>query len=229
MVYLAQEITYSQQVDEHEFDQSYLREHARRKQKLPLLLAISALTRKLKPEIGDRLLAQTLRWWPASRGGRLLDLGCGDGKFLEKAAQHFEVTGVEISPRLAAMVEARVPSAHILRAPITEAALPENHFDVVTQFSVLEHEWRPLDALRAVHRTLKPGGITVIKVPNHASWNRHIMRADWCGYRLPDHCNYFTPRTLAAMLRKAGFALLPNSLLDRLPTSDSLWLAARKD
>lgn len=228
MVYLAQEISYAQQVDEHEFDQSYLREHARRRQKHPLLLAISGVTRKLKPEIDDRLLAQTLRWWPAARGGRLLDLGCGDGKFLEKAMQHFEVTGVEISPRLAAMAEARVPAARILRTPVTEAALPENHFDVVTQFSVLEHEWRPLQALRAAHRTLKPGGITVIKVPNHASWNRHIMRADWCGYRLPDHCNYFTPRTLAALLRKAGFTPLPGSILDRFPTSDSLWLAAKK-
>ncbi len=228
MVYLAQEITYSQQVDEHDFDQSYLREHTRRKQKHPLLLAVSSVTRKLKPEMGDRLLAQTLRWWPASRGGRLLDLGCGDGKFLEKAAQHFEVTGVEISPRLAAMAEARVPAARILRAPITQAALPEAHFDLVTQFSVLEHEWRPLDALRAAHHALKPGGITILKVPNHASWNRLIMRADWCGYRLPDHCNYFTPRTLATMLRNAGFTPLPGSLFDRLPTSDSLWMAAQK-
>jgi 2-polyprenyl-3-methyl-5-hydroxy-6-metoxy-1,4-benzoquinol methylase len=228
MVYLAQEITYAQQAAEHEFADSYLREHARRQQKHPLLLAISGITRKLKPEIGDRLLAQTLRWWPASRDGRLLDLGCGDGKFLEKAARHFEVTGVEISERLAQLAEARVPSARILRAPIAEAALPEAHFDVVTQFSVLEHEWHPLDALRATHRALSPGGITVIKVPNHASWNRHIMRHDWCGYRLPDHCNYFTPRTLATMLRKAGFTPLPGSLLDRLPTSDSLWLGARK-
>jgi len=228
MVYLAQEIPYSTQLDEHEFADSYVREHQRRKQKHPLLLAISGRTRKLKPEIGDRLLAQTLRWWPAAKGGKLLDFGCGDGKFLEKAAQYFAVTGVEISPRLAQMAAARVPGARIIRAPITEAALPAGAFDVVTQFSVLEHEWRPLDALRAAHRALAPAGITVLKVPNHASWNRHIMRADWCGYRLPDHCNYFTPRTLAAMLRSAGFTPLPGSLFDRFPTSDSLWLAARK-
>jgi len=228
MVYLAQEISYAQQAAEHEFADSYLREHARRKQKHPILLAISGVTRKLKPQIGDRLLSQTLRWWPASRGGRLLDLGCGDGKFLEKAAQHFDVTGVEISPLLASMTEARVPRARIIRAPVTEAQLPEDHFDVVTQFSVLEHEWRPLDALRVAHRALRPGGVTVVKVPNHASWNRHIMRQDWCGYRLPDHCNYFTPHTLAAMLRKAGFTPLTGSPFDHFPLSDSLWMAVRK-
>lgn len=228
MVYLAQEISYATQVDQHEFPDSYLREHQRRKEKHPLLIGISRLTRRLKPEIGNRLLAQTLRWWPASRGGRLLDLGCGDGKFLEKAAQYFEVYGVEISPLLATMAEARIPRARILRAPITEAELPEGHFDVVTQFSVLEHEWRPLEALRAAHRALRAGGVTVIKVPNHASWNRHIMRQDWCGYRLPDHCNYFTPGTLDAMLRRVGFTPLPGSLLDRFPTSDSLWMAARR-
>lgn len=228
MVYLAQEITYATQVDEHDFDQSYLREHDRRKQSHPLLLAISGWTRKLKPGIGDRLLAQTLRWARALRGGMLVDFGCGDGKFLEKAAQHFEVTGVEISPRLAQMAEARVPGVRIIRAPVTQAALPGAAFDVVTQFSVLEHEWRPLDALRAAHRALKPGGITVVKVPNHASWNRYIMKQDWCGYRLPDHCNYFTPATLAALLSKAGFTPLRGSAFDSFPTSDSLWMAARK-
>jgi len=130
------------------------------------------------------------------------------------------------------------PAAEVHSPDHGEAAGPEEPsrvvsaleavFDVVTQFSVLEHEWHPLDVLRAAHRALKPGGLTVIKVPNHASWNRHIMRQDWCGYRLPDHCNYFTPRTLSAMLRKAGFTPLPGSILDRLPTSDSLWMAARK-
>jgi len=225
MVYLAQELSYREQADEHEFAEAYVRQREQRRKRHPLLLFISGWTRRLKPEMADRLLAQTMRW---RRAGRLLDFGCGDGKFIEKAARHFEVSGIEISPRFAQMAAERVPTAKIICAPVAEASLAEGEFDVVTQFSVLEHEWHPLASLRAAHRALRPGGVTVIKVPNHASWNRRVMRQDWCGYRLPDHCNYFTPRTLAAMLEKAGLRPLRGSLLDRLPTSDSLWMAAAK-
>lgn len=225
MVFLAQEISYQEQTTVHEFSESYRAEHEVRRRKHPLLVGISGWTRRLKPEIGDRLLAQTLRW---RKSGKLADFGCGDGKFLEKAAQHFDVTGVEISPAQAQRAAARVPQARILCGPVTQTALPAGEFDVVTQFSILEHEWRPRAALRVAFDALRPGRVTVIKVPNHASWNRHIMRQDWCGYRIPDHCNYFTPHTLAEMLRRSGFQILPGSFLDRLPTSDSLWMAAEK-
>ncbi len=225
MVYLANELTYDTQVQEHDFLDTWKAEHARRKEKLPLLMAISQVTRKLKPHIGDRLLAKTLRW---RRTGRLLDVGCGDATFLECAIRHFQVTGVEISPRLAAMARQRLPAARIIEAPFTEASLEAAAFHVVTLFSVLEHEQQPLPALQTAHRALQPGGVVVMKVPNYASWNRYIMRQDWCGYRLPDHCNYFTPRTLRAMLQKAGFVKAQASLFDRFPTSDSLYMAAFK-
>jgi 2-polyprenyl-3-methyl-5-hydroxy-6-metoxy-1,4-benzoquinol methylase len=225
MVYLAQEISYAQQRAEHDFELNFERERRRRRQRHPLLTAISGWTRKLKPEIGERLLAQTLRW---AQSGRLADFGCSDGQFLEQAARHFQVTGIEISPRMAAVAQQRVPAATIHCCPLVEAPLAEGAFDVVTAFSVLEHEWRPLEALRLAHRALRPGGTLILKTPNHASWNRALMRGDWCGYRLPDHCNYFTPATLVAMLHKAQFEPLPSRFLDRLPTSDSLWMAARR-
>ena len=119
----------------------------------------------------------------------------------------------------------------ILEGPVTaiaESALPAEAFDVVTQFGYIEHEWHPLAGLRAAYRVLKPGGVTVMKTPNYASWNRHIRGMNWCGYHIPAHCNYFTPRTLSEILRKAGFEPLPRPLADSLPTSDSLWMAARK-
>ena len=228
MVFLAKEISYQSQAQEHEFSEAYSVECERRRQASPLLHFVSNLTRRLKPPMPDRLLRQTLRWRPALQGAKLLDIGCGDGAFLEAAAQHFEVTGVEISPAMAERARKRLPHATIHTGPSTEAPLPDNTFDVVTQFSVLEHEWRPRKALRMVARVLRPGGVTVIKVPNFASWNRTIRGVEWCGIRLPDHCNYFTPATLAAFLKRAGLTPLRGSLADTFPTSDSLWMAARK-
>lgn len=228
MVYLAKEISYTRQAEAHEFADAYFVERQRRQRKSPLLTAISTLTRKLKRPMPERLLLQTLRWRPASSGGKLLDIGCGDGAFLEAAARHFEVTGVEISAAQADRARRRLPGATIHTGPSTQAHLPADTFDVVTQFSVLEHEWHPLDALRLVRLVLRPGGVAVMKAPNFASWNRSLRGSEWCGIRLPDHCNYFTPHSLRLALQRAGLEPLPSSFADTIPTSDSLWMAARK-
>ena len=228
MVFIGTELDYSGQVENHDWLDDYPREMLRRKERHPFLLFLSRRTRWLRPETNARLLRQTRRW---KREGKLADFGCGEGSFLSRASGTFDAIGIEISPRLAALSRARVPADKILEGPVTEIAnsvLPEKSFDVVTQFGYIEHEWRPLDGLRAAFRVLKPGGVTLIKTPNYACWNRKVMGADWCGYHIPAHCNYFTPGTLAKMLRRAGFEPLPRPLLDRLPTSDSLWMAARR-
>lgn len=224
MVYVAKEISYAEQAAQHEFSESYAQETERRRRASPLLHAISRVARKFKPPIPQRLLGKTLEW---RTGGRLLDVGCGDGSFLEAAAQHFEVAGVEISEAMAQYARRRRPRATIHTGPLTEIALPDVSFDVVTLFSVLEHEWRPLPALAVVARVLRPGGVAILKVPNFASWNRVIRGAEWCGIRLPDHCNYFTPATLSRALTNARLTPRPR-FRDMLPTSDSLWMAAER-
>jgi 2-polyprenyl-3-methyl-5-hydroxy-6-metoxy-1,4-benzoquinol methylase len=228
MAFIGNQLTYAAQIEAHDWLDDYPREMSRRKERHPYLLFLSRYTRRLRPETNRRLLKQTLR---RRRAGKLVDFGCGDASFIERASQAFDVTGIEISPRLAALSRQRMREGKILEGPVTQVAgqvLPENSFDVVTQFGYIEHEWHPLAGLLAAFRVLKPGGVTLIKTPNHASWNRTVMGMDWCGYHIPAHCNYFTSQTLASMLRRAGFEPLRRPLLDRLPTSDSLWMAARK-
>ncbi len=228
MVFIGTELNYAAQVENHDWLDDYPREMLRRKQRHPFLLFLSRRTRWLRPETNARLLRQTTRW---KKEGKLADFGCGDASFLARAAGTFDVIGIEISPKLAALSRTRMPRNKILEGPVTElasTALAEDSIDVVTQFGYIEHEWQPMAGLRAAYRVLKPGGVTLIKTPNYACWNRKVMGADWCGYHIPAHCNYFTPHTLAKMLQHAGFEPLPRPLLDRLPTSDSLWMAARK-
>ncbi len=228
MVFIGSHLSYAAQASEHDWADEHAKEFRRRQQRQPVILYFSRLLRPLRPDTNSRMLSQTLRF---RREGRLVDFGCGEGGFLGCAAPYFDLTGIELSPRSAKISRRQVPSAMIFEGPVTEVAereLPAAAFDVVTQFGYIEHEWCPLAGLRAAHRLLKPGGITVIKTPNYASWNRHIRGLNWCGYHLPGHCNYFTPRTLTRLLRSAGFEPLARPLLDCLPTSDSLWMAARK-
>lgn len=228
MVFIGSELAYDVQAREHDWADEHAKEFARRKERQPVMLFLSRLLRPLRPDTNGRMLSQTLRW---RRGGKLVDFGCGDGGFLSLAAKHFDVTGIELSARGVELSRERVPTGKIFEGPVTEVANREllaEAFDVVTAFGYVEHEWYPLPGMRAAHRVLKPGGVMVMKTPNHASWNRHIRGEDWCGYYIPGHCNYFTPRTLSELLRKAGLEPLPRPLLDCLPTSDSLWMAARK-
>ncbi|HEY0702976.1 MAG TPA: class I SAM-dependent methyltransferase [Candidatus Acidoferrales bacterium] len=228
MVFLDGQMNYETQRDDHDWIDDYEKETARRTQKHPLVLALSNLVKKSRPETNQRLLNQTTRW---KDSGKLIDFGCGDGSFLARAAQQFDVSGIELSPRLAERARQKIDSAKIKEGPLTEVAnekFPAAQFDVVTQFGYIEHEWQPLAGLQAAHRLLKPGGVTVLKTPNFASWNRTVMGLDWCGFHIPAHCNYFTPDSLAKMLRRAGLEPLPRPLADTLPTSDSLWIAARK-
>ena len=228
VVFIDSELDYGVQAEAHDWLSEYAKEVESRKQTQPVMLFLSRLLRPLRPNTDGRMLSQTLRW---RREGKLVDFGCGDGGFLVLASPYFDVTGIELSPRGVQLSREKISPERILEGPVTrvaETALPENSFDVVTQFGYIEHEWNPLAGLRAAYRVLKPGGITVMKTPNYASWNRHIRGEKWCGYHIPAHCNYFTPRTLAQMLRASGFEPLPRPVADRLPTSDSLWMAARK-
>jgi SAM-dependent methyltransferase len=228
MVFLGGDLAYDVQAEEHDWQDEYDRESARRKDKHPALMALSRSTAWLKPKTHERLLSQTLRW---RRDGKLVDFGCGNGTFLALAAKHFDVTGIELSPRSAELARRAVAPEKIIEGAVTqiaESVLPAASFDVVTQLGYIEHEWHPLDGLRAAWRVLKPGGVLVIKTPNYASWNRRVMGMEWCGYHVPAHCNYFTPATLTDILRRTGFAPMAQPLFDRLPTSDSLWMAARK-
>lgn len=228
MVFIDGQMSYDDQREDHDWVDDYEKEVARRTEKNPAVLSVSHFLRRFRRETNDRLLAQTVRW---AQSGKLIDFGCGDGSFLARASGQFEVSGIELSPRSAQRARRRVAPEKILEGPLTQVAnesVPAGSFDIVTQFGYIEHEWQPLAGLQAAHRVLRPGGLTVIKTPNFASWNRSVMGLDWCGFHIPAHCNYFTPDSLAAILRKAGFQPLSRPLADRLPTSDSLWMAARK-
>ncbi|MGH9739490.1 MAG: methyltransferase domain-containing protein [Candidatus Acidiferrales bacterium] len=228
MIFIGAEIPYHVQAVEHDWEEEWRKETVLRKSEQPVMVFLSRVTRPLLPHTHARLLSQTLHY---VRSGKLVDFGCSDAGFLLRAQKYFQVTGIDLSPRSVEIARRRVGAEKILEGPVTEVAerrLPPNEFDVVTQLGFIEHDWQPQSALRAAHRVLKPGGLTVIKTPNYASWNRSMRGEKWCGFRFPAHVNYFTPETLARMLCQCGFEPLRRPILDRMPTSDSLWMAARK-
>jgi 2-polyprenyl-3-methyl-5-hydroxy-6-metoxy-1,4-benzoquinol methylase len=101
---------------------------------------------------------------------------------------------------------------------------PKEYFDVIILSSFLEHEIKPLELLRLCRLTLRPGGRIIVKVPNHASLNRSVRGRKWCGYRWPDHVNYFTPETIRKFADAANLRVERMTWLDRHPLSDNMYL-----
>lgn len=228
MVYLGESVSYEAQAREYDWHQTFPAESKRRDRQMPLARTVSRRIRPLRrlwrKHHGARLLRLVQRY---KAEGRLCDFGCGTGRLLVLASSSFQVCGIDISQEAAALARQRLPHAQIIIGPVTTVRLPDASFDVVTMLSYLEHEQHPMLALQLARNALKPGGVVAVKTPNYGSWNRRVRGWKWCGFRFPDHCNYFTRTTLVQALQTSGFRTLPGSLFDCMPTSDNIYLAAR--
>jgi SAM-dependent methyltransferase len=98
-------------------------------------------------------------------GGRLLDVGCGLGLFLQRMAGDFELYGMDISEYGVAEAAARLPDAHLAVGSLTQRLPFEVTFDVVTAINIFEHLADPGAGLAAVHARLRPGGLLVAHLP----------------------------------------------------------------
>ncbi len=138
--------------------------------------------------------------------GKVLDIGCGRGHRLKAPIIPF---GIELSQNLYEQADAnmRALGGYCLHAPGAEGIwqFDENFFDGILMHSYLEHEEAVLPALLGAHRALKPAGKIFVRVPNFASLNRRFIGPNWCGFRYPDHVNYFTLPSLRRVAAKAGF------------------------
>lgn len=163
--------------------------------------------------------------------GNVIDLGCGDGGQLQGLDDSFVPYGIEISAQSAtkAVPWFSAKGGRVINAPCLDGLkqFPEAFFSAATLRSYLEHELHPAEVLHELHRTLRSGGVAIVKVPNFDSVNRRVVGRRWCGFRHPDHLNYFTPHSLRLMARNCGYRV-SSGLTYRLPTSDNMYAVLTK-
>jgi SAM-dependent methyltransferase len=141
--------------------------------------------------------------WPGP--GRLLDFGCGAGRFLKTMAdQGWTVTGLDASPVAVEHVREHYGLPAVV-GTLPHSDLAPGSFDVVTMWHSLEHVHRPLAILREAFRLLVPGGKLVVATPNIDSLPFRLFGTSWFGLDLPRHLTHFTPVTLPTMIATAGF------------------------
>ncbi|HOT92982.1 MAG TPA: class I SAM-dependent methyltransferase [Anaerolineae bacterium] len=139
-------------------------------------------------------------------GRRLLDVGAHTGVFVDIAARHgWDAWGVE--PSIWAVEQARAQGLQMHLGTLENATFPPAHFSVVTMWDVIEHVPDPLATLQAAWRVLEPGGTLVVHTMDIDSLFSRLMGKRWPWY-MEMHLFYFSRRTLAAMLGKAGFRVM---------------------
>jgi SAM-dependent methyltransferase len=137
--------------------------------------------------------------------GRVLDLGCGDGFFLDVMRDHgWETVGVDFEPSVVSFAKERLAlDARVLE--IESEPLPSGLFDAVTIWGGLQLTYRPQRLLEKIRGALAPRGLLAIGVSNIKSAGAIVFKQHWYGLGVPRHLVHFTPETLKRLLGWSGY------------------------
>lgn len=142
-------------------------------------------------------------------GGRLLDIGCATGFFLALARNRgWEVVGTEVSQFGARYAREKL-GLDVRLGTLRKVGFPDEAFDVVTMWDVLEHVVDPLGELQEVRRILRPDGLVSIITPDAGSLVARCLGKRWEEFRrVREHVHFFSRPTITQILQRSGFAVV---------------------
>ncbi len=159
---------------------------------------------------------------PFRKTGKLLDVGCGIGYFLEEAKKRgWEVYGTEYTDEAVKICSEKGVIMHQGKLD------PENYnlgeFDIITSFEVIEHINNPIEEVTNFHSLLRKGGLVYVTTPNFNSLLRYRLKEAYNVITYPEHLSYYTPKTIHQLFKRIGFSkkriLTTGISLTRLKTS----------
>jgi len=136
--------------------------------------------------------------------GKILDVGCGTGYFLNYAkGKGWETAGIEKNEHARNTAEKQFGlyvkhEKHIYN-------FPKENFDTITLWHVLEHLEDLDDIMGKIYNLLLPDGIAVIAMPNCSSYDARHYKTYWAGYDVPRHLWHFVPQTMEILAKKSNF------------------------
>lgn len=139
--------------------------------------------------------------------GSLLDVGAGTGSFLNEMKQsNWQVTGLEPD------ADARTVAKNLHGIDLQESgnlfSLPENSFDAITMWHVLEHVHSLQEYIAQLKKLLTANGRLIIAVPNYTSSDAVSYGEYWAAYDVPRHLYHFSPKSIETLVTNHGLKLL---------------------
>lgn len=184
---------------------------------------ISPIARRGK-ELLDAAKLRTILNAYGSTPRRYLDVGCGDGRYLEvlakKGVDRGGLFGLELDETVVERLRERGLQAYCERVESCAHFEPAS-FDLITMFHVIEHVESPAVVLDKLASWLAPGGILAVETPNLDSLDARLFGdGTWGGFHIPRHWHLFRPATLARLVESTGLDVEAT----RFTTGHSFWM-----
>lgn len=143
--------------------------------------------------------------------GKILDIGCGTGEFLNTCKNaKWQTLGIEPDD------DARKMGVENYGLDIRKeedlSSLLDSSFDIISMWHVLEHVPNLNERVSELKRLIKPNGIIIIAVPNADSHDAKLYKENWAAYDVPRHLYHFSPKDIETLFRNHGlklFRILP--------------------
>lgn len=143
--------------------------------------------------------------------GKILDIGCGTGEFLQTCkSAGWETMGIEPDPDARRMSTEKFVLD--VRTEEELGNLTDGSIDIITMWHVLEHVPRLNERVAELKRLIKSNGVIMIAVPNSNSLDASKYKENWAAYDLPRHLYHFTPEDIERLFKNHGlnvFRTLP--------------------
>ena len=134
----------------------------------------------------------------------ILDIGCGDGHFLEVAQERgWNVFGTEFTDAAIDVCIKKGIKMH--KGVLASENYSENEFDIITSFEVIEHINNPQNEINNIKPILRTGGLFYLTTPNFNSLSRIFLGPNWNVIDYPEHLSYYSPKTINSFFQKNGF------------------------
>lgn len=163
------------------------------------------------PTLLSLLISNLIQKVPAIPGtfienGKIMDLGCGTGDTLLLLRDlGWNTFGIEMDGN--AIGNARKRGLENVKLGTYEALAqyPDNYFDVIRLYHVIEHVDNPSLCLNLIKKKLKKGGELIMGTPNAESLVSKLFKSLWYNLDSPRHLFIFSPVTLRKLVEKQGF------------------------
>jgi SAM-dependent methyltransferase len=148
---------------------------------------------------------------PKIVGQRILDVGCGSGLFIQRAAKHgATVAGLDAAPGLVAIARRRLPDSDVRFGEIETLPYFGATFDIVTILNAIDLAGEPHSAMEEARRVLRPGGLVVALTSGSPEQNDAAAYLSAVSGLLPDDgladpFSLSAPGALSTLVCAAGF------------------------
>jgi 2-polyprenyl-3-methyl-5-hydroxy-6-metoxy-1,4-benzoquinol methylase len=162
------------------------------------------------PSLWSKILFIFINTIPAipqlHKHGKIIDIGCGNGDTLRSLKKYgWDVYGIDIDSQAIAYAK-KTGLAHVrVGNHETLAKYPDNFFDVIRSYHVIEHMDDPGLFLELSYKKLKKGGTFICGTPSGVSIQSRIFKSYWYNLDAPRHQYIFTPNSLRQLLLRKKF------------------------